>query len=334
MKSYKSFLSVISACLICGNLAAGGPGTTGANFLKIQSGARPAALGGAFVSLADDANAIAYNPAGLERLSDPQATFSYNQQLEGINQNWLSGAYPLGNGQGTLGLGLNMVSVKPFSAYDENDQPAGNVSASNMALSVGYGRRIPMPDSLLVRTSGGAAFKYINQSLSDAKATAMALDLGFLIKPVTVKGLQFGLALQNLGTSIKFDNQKTPLPRQFRAGAHYQLPLDKWTGNHQVGVSLEATLPKDGNAFLSLGTEYWFLKSIAARIGYVSDKNQVGKLALGIGLSPRALLSGRKAKTFEGLEFDYAFVGNGDLNNTHRLSLTWRFDRETAKESK
>ena len=41
---------------------------TGAAFLKIGTGARPAALGGAYTALADDVNAIYYNPGALARL--------------------------------------------------------------------------------------------------------------------------------------------------------------------------------------------------------------------------------------------------------------------------
>ena len=40
-------------------------GTTGAQFLRICPGARPAALGGAFTAVTDDANAVAYNPASI-----------------------------------------------------------------------------------------------------------------------------------------------------------------------------------------------------------------------------------------------------------------------------
>ncbi|MBU1949760.1 MAG: hypothetical protein KJ970_02350, partial [Candidatus Eisenbacteria bacterium] len=44
-------------------------GTIGGQFLKIPMGARPVAMGSAYVSLADDANSVFWNPAGIARLS-------------------------------------------------------------------------------------------------------------------------------------------------------------------------------------------------------------------------------------------------------------------------
>ncbi|MGQ9707961.1 MAG: hypothetical protein ACUVUR_03690, partial [bacterium] len=42
-----------------------GPSATGFTFMKLGVGARPVAMGQAFTGVADDANALFYNPAGL-----------------------------------------------------------------------------------------------------------------------------------------------------------------------------------------------------------------------------------------------------------------------------
>ncbi len=42
-----------------------GPSATGFTFMKVGVGARPVAMGQAFTGVADDANALFYNPAGL-----------------------------------------------------------------------------------------------------------------------------------------------------------------------------------------------------------------------------------------------------------------------------
>jgi len=47
------------------SLFAAGPGTTGATFLKLGVGSRPVAMGEAFVAVADDINALFWNPSGL-----------------------------------------------------------------------------------------------------------------------------------------------------------------------------------------------------------------------------------------------------------------------------
>ena len=51
-------------------------GQNGLNMNWIGSGTRARAMGGAFVSLADDASAITWNPAGLIQTLDPQISFT------------------------------------------------------------------------------------------------------------------------------------------------------------------------------------------------------------------------------------------------------------------
>ena len=50
--------------------SAGGVGTTSANFLKIDVGARAAAMGGAFTALADDGSSLYWNPAGITQAAN------------------------------------------------------------------------------------------------------------------------------------------------------------------------------------------------------------------------------------------------------------------------
>jgi long-subunit fatty acid transport protein len=52
-------------------------GTIGGQFLKIGIGARATAMGSAFVSVADDASAIYWNPAGVARVSKNVATINH-----------------------------------------------------------------------------------------------------------------------------------------------------------------------------------------------------------------------------------------------------------------
>ena len=51
--------------------------TTSAAFLEIGAGARALAMGGAYVSVADDANSMYWNPAGMTRITHPQVQTYY-----------------------------------------------------------------------------------------------------------------------------------------------------------------------------------------------------------------------------------------------------------------
>ena len=65
--------------LACGNVFAQNPnlGTSGAQFLQLPVGARAEAMSGAIIGLTDDASAVFWNPAGIVKVNNVQAHFSY-----------------------------------------------------------------------------------------------------------------------------------------------------------------------------------------------------------------------------------------------------------------
>ena len=64
-------------------------------FPALGVGARALSMGGAFVALADDADATYWNPAGLAQLQSRQLSSTQSDLLGlGINYNWLSFVQP------------------------------------------------------------------------------------------------------------------------------------------------------------------------------------------------------------------------------------------------
>src|SRR5208282_3523353 len=68
--------------------------TSGADFLQIPSGARGAAMGGAFTAVADDVNALTWNPAGLSMLEYPEFGYLYMLYLGDTGYNFGGFALP------------------------------------------------------------------------------------------------------------------------------------------------------------------------------------------------------------------------------------------------
>ena len=60
-------------------------GTTAAAFLKIDSGTRPMAMGGAFTGLANDVNTLFWNPAGLTSIEFREFSAMQNFSIADIN---------------------------------------------------------------------------------------------------------------------------------------------------------------------------------------------------------------------------------------------------------
>ena len=81
---------------------------SGAVFLKIGTGARPAAMGGAYTALADDVNALYYNPGGLAQLKMRELGATHTEWLLGSRFDFIGYAQP--TKIGTFGLGVTRLS--------------------------------------------------------------------------------------------------------------------------------------------------------------------------------------------------------------------------------
>src|SRR5579885_570662 len=87
-------LATLAAAALAVNASAAGVGTTGAQFLQSGVGARPLAMGSAFTAVADDANAIYWNPGALGSLTTREATLSYNSLFQDQNQGFVGAVVP------------------------------------------------------------------------------------------------------------------------------------------------------------------------------------------------------------------------------------------------
>ena len=94
-------------------------GQTTAAFLKIASGARAAALGEAYVGLANDVTATYWNPAGLFQLENTQVLFMYLTPMGKVNDlsyNHLSIAVPKGI-KGAFGASVSYYGYGEMDRY-------------------------------------------------------------------------------------------------------------------------------------------------------------------------------------------------------------------------
>ena len=87
-------------------------GKTIYNFLRVEQGARPVAMGGAYSAVANDINSIFYNPAGLTNIQSMEYLFSYADWL--VNSKFFSGAFGFTTGFGTFGLSFVQFGIEEF----------------------------------------------------------------------------------------------------------------------------------------------------------------------------------------------------------------------------
>lgn len=302
-------------CLLLTDVFAGREdvGTSGAVFLKLSAGARPAAMGEAFAGVADDVNAIFFNPAGTATLEKSEFTAQYGSWFQDIGYNALGFARPV-EGVGSLGLGIVNLSVNDIERRSiDSVEPEGKFGASDYAYILHYSRAVSDEKKIYA----GVNAKIISQKLDDQTAGALAADIGALWR-TPFRTLSAGLVVQNLGGSVKFVNESDPLPLNIKLGFGY-----KWVFGEKnlLNAALDLNLPRDNDAMVGAGAEYvrkfkWDI-SCAARAGYKT----VSQEKLG-GLSG---LTGGFGVRWKEFGLDFAWVPYGDLGDTYRYSLMVKF---------
>ncbi|GAG65206.1 unnamed protein product, partial [marine sediment metagenome] len=260
---------------LVGPIYAAGPGTTGANFLKIGVGARAAALGDAFTVIVDDSTSLYWNPAGLAKMEKGQLSATYNVWFAGINQGYLGIGFPLG-GTGVAAGGVNYVDMGDFDGRDEAGNPTGTFTASALNYQLGYANRLGE------KLSWGVSVGGIQDTIADDSKSTYAANLGLIYK--SSESLSLGLAVQNVGGELGGD----PLPFVAKIGMAYS-----WKS---LLLALDIASPTDNDLYYGAGIEWWIMDGIALRAGYKTNQDIGEGFTAGLGFD--------KGK----IRFDYAYV--------------------------
>ncbi|MFH2202327.1 MAG: PorV/PorQ family protein [Elusimicrobiota bacterium] len=271
------------------------------DFLFMESGARQSALGGAFTAGRNDANVLAYNPAGLASLDRNHASFMHTSQFQSVQRERIAAALRSGFGLSfdrlTFGeIGRTTLS-NPSGAGTSGFQPAATVIAAGIGITVFDG------------LTTGAAIKYIRQTIDDTAGAAWAGDLGLQAVVMEEPGLVLGLAVQHIGTKVRFQSQSEPLPLNVRGGAALSLPVF----GVPVGVSLDLNKASERELVINAGAAATFYERFVVRFGQ-NTRNDAGPgFSFGFGL------------ILKDYGFDYALVPCGELGASHQISLGMRW---------
>jgi len=271
------------------------------DFLFMENGARQSALGGAFTAGRNDANTLAYNPAGLATLERHHASFMHTSHFQSVQRERIAAALRTGLGLSfdrlTYGeIGRTTLS-NPSGTGTSGFQPAATVISAGAGLTVAEG------------LTAGAAVKYIRQTIDDAAASAWAGDAGVQAVVLEEPGLVLGLAVQHIGSKVRFAGSSERLPLNVRGGGALSLAVF----DVPVGVSFDLSKASEREMVISAGAAATFYERFVVRFGQ-NTRNDAGPgFAFGFGLA------------LKDYTFDYALVPFGALGASHQISLGMRW---------
>jgi len=268
-------------------------------------GARPLAMGEAFVGLADDENAVLRNPAGLA-WGDGLSILSSAEVRPST-----AGCGHLTVCVNNFGLGLHYFDFGDIPETDESGNVIGAFSYSNMGLIASVGlamANIPLLSSIQLAEymAFGIGVKLFSvDTLEPGDGSGIATDLSFLLRvddpwfgSPSLSRLAFGVVAQNLLGS----------PIAYESGHH-----EDWLKRVSLGISVTtldhftASLEVGSTQTVHVGFEWSPVAVLAVRCGLKRDGLWMWSLGTGVELDRLAI--------------EYALVLHPYLLTQHRASL-------------
>ncbi|MBS3767625.1 MAG: conjugal transfer protein TraF [Candidatus Cloacimonetes bacterium] len=271
-----------------------------ANFIGLNQGSKPMAMGGAYTALANDPTAVFWNPAGLTQLDNYQVIASH-QNLFGIDNLYNEMAavtFPFYK----INWGVGWRQVNLINTYYEQ------------IISLSVAKAFVVSGQKEIRL--GFTLKNMAAVVSDDFAEAdnpstdilgidfpgkFSADMGLQYRPNPRFGL--GFILENIiEPEFEFVSESEKVKRNFRLGATYN-----WRDNANFVLDYEWNRDR---SLWHIGAELWFFDVFAPRIGMNGED-----LTVGFGIKTKKWI------------FDGAVLTNKNLGSTYRISFGLIFEK-------
>ena len=345
IRSILKLLIMVSLILAQNNVA-----TTSAAFLEIGPGARSLGMGSAYVSVANDASSLYWNPAGIVNVSRPEVQSFYTPWLVETQYYYNTAVVPLGP-YGNLGFSFTAITMDEMIVRTvQEPEPSDygqKFDAGNISMGIAYAKK------LTDRFSFGFQTKFIQESIWQMNAQGFAVDIGTLF--ITKRDLRIGMSVSNFGGKLGMEGNNTlvdidvdeniygnndridgnlgtakwPLPLMFRFGISREFTF---ASNMKCLFAVDAIHPNNNPEYLNIGLEYSAMDMVFLRVGKSHTFYELSfqEDDQNIGIGPEQGLSfgaGVKYQIPRGpmINIDYVFTDFGIFNNIEGYSISFTF---------
>jgi len=286
-------------------------------FLSLGAGARPIALGGAYVAEYGDVILGYYNPSGLASLTNPQVIFMHSETFGSqLNHDFLAYARPLGDDTRRSAMAVSLYRLGGGGIIVTGVDQTGRFYQISEESHADYAGYFSFARAFSEKFNAGVSAKLIYRDIVDENAFGIGLDLGARVSPLT--WMDIGLNLQDATTTLLSysTGKKESIYPTSKIGAKFH----GRKGKFGAALFTDADLKFEGRDYSAqvsigpasfdthLGLELSYMDKIAARVG-----SDIGNLTLGAGLR------------FSRFDVDVAMRNHADLDNTFLVSLGAEF---------
>jgi hypothetical protein len=327
--------------------------TTAVPFQLIAPDARASGMGDVGAGIADNSNAIYWNPAGLAFQSGKEVYLTHSQWLPQFNSDLF---YEYANFKwnseedfgGTIAANITFLNLGKFIyTTEQSPDPQGEFHSFEYSVALGYATKLS-PD-----WGFGGNVRYIQSSLSPITVgtekqkgigRSVSFDISAMWRPDTTyieelaNRLAVGVNIANIGPKVRYVDvsQADPLPTILRVGASYKVLKDEYNEimlavdvakllvHRDSASGISDNLSKafvtswdaatTNSLMLSMGAEYWYDQLLALRAGYYTEGQRVGG---------REYLTFGVGLRYDVYTFDFSYINTFEEN--HPLANTLRF---------
>ncbi len=288
---------LLNLALAAATLAALAAGPARADSRHQRMGARPRAMGSAFVSLSDDPNAVLWNPAGLrsdDRLA-AMVTRHWLYDVATLENDMLSLTFPAWHG---VSLGAGFIRLGIEDIYHEDTY------LLSAAADVPWLRGLAVGASGKLLRLAAPGYERYGDPAYDGGDTGFALDLGWLYD--SGANWRLGGVVTNLNEPylqlLATTTDPDPVYSGFAVGGSYL-----FRDTLLLTADLRSREGGWDSVALHGGAEIWFYDALALRAGY-----NVDQVTMGFGLQDVHW------------EADFSLETHKELGNVYMLSFTVR----------
>ncbi|MFN0117231.1 MAG: PorV/PorQ family protein [Elusimicrobiota bacterium] len=275
-----------------------------AQVLGLGAGARAAGMGEAFSSVANDASAIYWNPAGTLLVRSASIVLMHAAYFDSTSYDYA--AFVKSNQKRAFGASVQYLSYGDIQKTDNTTTSIGSFTPNDLVATVSLSQQLPF-------ISLGVSGKYIQSKIIDSAST-FAGDIGLLTKRYGNNKIRHALTVSNLGGTLKFDSVSEDLPIIYRFGNALYIK-ESWV------LSVDGIRNEDKNV-IAFGTEIIQTASngwrMMGRAGYNTQYKDAGSgagLSFGLGIG------------INSFNINYAFAPFGDLGDSHKFAIGWDFGK-------